>query len=101
MMVRITWFSRALITMLSKSSHLVPSPLVRFGREIDALVTPFVQTVKTPLQVVSFWSAIGLPFAQLGLLANGLESTSAALAFAALLALNVVALYLGHGYKQR
>ena len=86
--------------MLSKSSLLVPDPVARFGREVDALVSPVLQTVKTPLQVVSFWGAIGLPFVLVGLLANGLESTGAVLSFVALVVLNLLALYIGRGHKQ-
>ncbi|MFC3959783.1 hypothetical protein [Halovivax cerinus] len=87
--------------MPSKSSHLVPGTLVRIGRELDAVLSPIVRTVKSPLQALSFWGAIGLPFAQIGLLANGLETASATLTFVGLLALNVAALYVGHGHKQR
>ena len=56
--------------------------------------------LKTPLQGIAFWSAIGLPFVQLSLLVQGLHNAEAVLMFFGLLALNVVALYIGHGYKQ-
>ncbi len=86
--------------MLSKSPLLVPGSFVRLGREADVLASRLARSLKAPLQFLSFWGAIGLPFAHLGLLVNGLESTGAVMAFVALLALNVVALYVGHGYKR-
>ena len=58
------------------------------------------RTLKTPVQALSFWSAIGLPFVQLTLLIQGLENAESVLLFFGLLVLNVVALYIGHGYKQ-
>ena len=58
-------------------------------------------TLKHPVQFLCFWSAITLPFAHLSLLARGIESPSAVLLFLGLLALNLVALYVGHGYHQR
>ncbi|WP_254864421.1 hypothetical protein [Halovivax gelatinilyticus] len=86
--------------MLSKSSLLTPRPLARVGRDADAALSALARLLKGPLQFVSFWAAIGLPFAHLGILAQGLESASTALLFVSLLALNAVALYFGHGYKQ-
>ncbi len=57
-------------------------------------------SVKRPAQFLSFWIAIGLPFVHLPLLSQGLGDPSVTLAFFALLVVNVVALYLGHGYNQ-
>ena len=57
-------------------------------------------SIKRPAQFLSFWIAIGLPFVHLPLLSQGLGDPSVTLAFVALLAVNVVALYLGHGYNQ-
>lgn len=51
--------------------------------------------LKSGVTSVAFWSAIVLPFLHLPLLATGLESTSMAVAFGALVALNVVAAVLG------
>ncbi|SEH13432.1 hypothetical protein SAMN04487967_1370 [Natronorubrum sediminis] len=59
-----------------------------------------VDSVKLPVQFVSFWGAIALPFAHLPLLAQGLGSPQATLLFLVLLAANVLALYVGHGYKR-
>jgi len=51
-----------------------------------------------PIKRLAFWSAVVLPFMHLSLLATGLDSQSKTLAFVALVAANVVALYLGHPY---
>jgi hypothetical protein len=48
-----------------------------------------------PIKQLAFWSAIVLPFLHLSLLVNGLESESTTLAFVALLAVNVLAIYIG------
>lgn len=51
-----------------------------------------------PVKRFAFWTAVVLPFLHLSLLATGLESRSVALAFVALVALNVSALWIGHPY---
>lgn len=56
--------------------------------------------VKPPLQFFSFWGAIALPFVHVPLLAQGLDDPALLVTFLSLLALNVVALYLGHGYNR-
>jgi len=53
----------------------------------------------TPLEVVSFWSAIALPFLYLPLLLSGISTQGELLTFIGLLALNVAALLAGHGHK--
>jgi len=58
------------------------------------------RTVKGPAQFLSFWIAIALPFVHVPLLAQGLGDPSVTLTFLALLAINALALYLGHGYNQ-
>ena len=83
--------------MISKPSPLAGTSI---GRVADLGVTRLAARLKSPLQFLSFWGAIALPFAHLSLLAQGLESLTVMGLFVALLALNVVALYVGHGYKQ-
>ena len=85
----------------------IPSPLPRnvfeTGRESAVQVarrSRLVGSLKPPVQFVSFWAAITLPFAHLGILAQGIESLSALSLFLGLLTLNLLALYLGHGYNQ-
>ncbi|WP_049928101.1 hypothetical protein [Halopiger goleimassiliensis] len=59
-----------------------------------------VRSLKGPAQFLAFWIAIALPFVHFPLLVQGLGDPSVTLTFLALLALNVLALYLGHGYNQ-
>ncbi|GAB3033817.1 hypothetical protein [Natronobiforma cellulositropha] len=54
--------------------------------------------VAGPVRVAGFWSAIVLPFLYVPLLATGLSSAAETLAFLGLLALNVLALYVGHSH---
>lgn len=58
------------------------------------------RSLKAPVQFLSFWAAIVLPFAHVALLANGLDGLGTIATFSALLVANVVALYVGHGYNQ-
>ncbi|WP_199174927.1 hypothetical protein [Halegenticoccus soli] len=51
------------------------------------------------VQLVAFWLAVVLPLVLLGLIAVGVNGTWLPL-FLSLLALNAVALALGHGYGQ-
>lgn len=54
----------------------------------------------TPLEAVSFWSAIALPFLYMPLLLAGISTQGELLTFIGLLALNVAALLAGHGHKR-
>jgi hypothetical protein len=54
-----------------------------------------------PVTGVAFWAAIALPFLHVPLLlTTGLSTPGTATAFLALLALNVVALLVGHPYSR-
>src|SRR6056297_3630062 len=57
-----------------------------------------LRSLKGPTQFLSFWIAIALPFLYLPLLAQGLGDPDVTLVFLLLLAANVFALYVGHGY---
>jgi hypothetical protein len=48
----------------------------------------------------AFWLAVLLPFASLGMLLTGLDSTVSYLLFLLILVANAAALVLGHGYGQ-
>lgn len=50
------------------------------------------------LRAFAFWAAVVLPFLHVPLLASGLDNAGEWYAFLALLALNVGALYVGHGH---
>lgn len=69
-------------------------------RRSDRFVSALRRSLKGPLQFLSFWSAIALPFVHLPLLAQGLGDPQTTLAFLVLLVVNVCALYVGHGYKR-
>lgn len=56
-------------------------------------------TAARPARAVAFWGAIALPFLNLGLLLRGLSTPSETFAFLALLAVNVLALLVGHPYR--
>ncbi|WP_255191204.1 hypothetical protein [Natronobeatus ordinarius] len=60
----------------------------------------FARSLKGPVQFVSFWAAIALPFLHVPLLAGGLNGLNVTLAFLGLLVANLLALYVGHGYNQ-
>ena len=57
-------------------------------------------SLKGPVQFVSFWAAIALPFLHVPLLMSGLGGLNVTVAFLGLLVANLVALYVGHGYNQ-
>ncbi len=82
---------------MSNSSH---SPLPNESLSAPETDSRRFGRLRQPAQFLSFWIAIALPFAYLPLLANGLGEPTTALAFVSLLVINVVALYLGHGYNQ-
>ncbi len=54
-----------------------------------------------PLRVLSFWSAVCLPFLYLPLLGRGLETDAQIGVFMSLVALNLVVLITGHTYRPR
>ena len=57
-------------------------------------------TIARPLEAISFWTAIALPFLYIPLLIYGLETSGQVAVFLGLVALNVIAFVLGHGYKR-
>lgn len=59
-----------------------------------------VDIVAVPLRFVAFWLAVALPFLYVPLLVGGLDGEQVS-AFGFLLALNAVALVVGHGYGNR
>lgn len=52
-----------------------------------------------PLQFVSFWIAIALPFLHVPLLMTGVSSIDQVIAVAGLVGANLVAIALGHSYQ--
>ena len=58
------------------------------------------ESIPATIRASAFWLAVVLPFASLGVLLNGLGSTVSYVIFISLLAANVTALVVGHGYGQ-
>jgi len=53
-----------------------------------------------PVRAGAFWAAVLLPFLSVGLVLVGVQSTVGYLALLVLVAANVVALIVGHGYRR-
>ncbi len=66
----------------------------------EGTLEEFSPTLAKPVRVVSFWAAIVLPFLYVPLLATGLSDSAETLAFLGLLALNLLAFYVGHSYRR-
>jgi len=60
--------------------------------------TVALETVVAPLRATSFYAAVALPLAYVPLLLAGLETVPQVTTFTALLALNLIALVVGHGH---
>ncbi|RLM57084.1 hypothetical protein DVK02_04620 [Halobellus sp. Atlit-31R] len=81
-----------------------PSGSEQIGRVREVIESPPsslrapIAFLAPPVRFVSFWAAIALPFLYVPLLAGGLEGSEPN-AFVALLAVNAVALVVGHGYQ--
>ena len=58
-----------------------------------------VDALTNPIRMVSFWMAVALPFLHVPLLLQGLHGPSETLTFLGLLALNLVALLVGHPHN--
>lgn len=67
------------------------------GESLAARIS--AHAVTTPFQILGFWAAVTLPFLHVPLLFSGLETASQTVTFLALLALNLVALLVGHSYR--
>ncbi len=69
------------------------------GVDARSLTMAVRRVVAPPVQFVGFWAAISLPFLYLPLLSGGLDGAELTV-FVGLLALNVVALFVGHGHRR-
>jgi len=56
------------------------------------------ESVLSPVRMVSFWTAVAMPFLYLPLLVVGLETPVEVVAFLSLVVLNVAALVVGHSH---
>jgi len=82
--------------MTLDSTH--DAPLSAEDRDRDSTLRRATRAVRRQLRTGGFWAAICLPFLHVPLLLTGLDSTGDAVAFAALLAANLLALVVGHGH---
>jgi hypothetical protein len=64
-----------------------------------AVATSAVGVAVAPLRFVGFWAAIAFPFLYVPLLMGGLQGNEATV-FIALLAVNLLALVVGHEYNR-
>ncbi|SFS36639.1 hypothetical protein [Halostagnicola kamekurae] len=86
---------------MSNSSPLPNESISTSSPERDAdTYRRLLRTIKQPAQFLSFWIAIALPFVHVPLLAQGLNDPTVTMTFLTLLAINVLALYFGHGYNE-
>lgn len=69
-----------------------------FGSE--SLVRRLRERLVGQVEAAFFWAAVVLPFLHLPLLLTGLETSSEAVTFTALLVLNFVALVVGHRHQR-
>ncbi|MFC4249644.1 hypothetical protein ACFOZ7_22375 [Natribaculum luteum] len=83
---------------LSNDSIAPSSPETE--RQHDGRRQRLVRSVKGPIQFLGFWVAITLPFVHVPLLVRGLDEPGVTAAFLGLVAVNLLALYAGHGYNQ-
>ncbi len=65
----------------------------------DAVNTPASATLLKPFEVAGFWAAVALPFLYTPLVIAGPDTTAQQTALAAMVALHVVALVLGHRHN--
>jgi hypothetical protein len=88
---------------MSNSSPTVPRErLARLREAVETTSVPLrsgARLVATPVRFVAFWLAIALPFLYVPLLYGGLTGEQTTV-FGSLLALNAVALLVGHGHAQ-
>ncbi|MFP4628137.1 MAG: hypothetical protein ACLFMX_04020 [Halobacteriales archaeon] len=55
--------------------------------------------MRAAIRAAAFWSAVVLPVLHLPLLAAGLRTRAEVVVFVALLGLNLLAVYVGHGHR--
>lgn len=73
--------------------------VLQYVREVISDHPP-TESARGAIQASAFWAAVALPFVHLPLALSGFSSMTEASVFLGLLALNVVALALGHGHRQ-
>ncbi|MDS0240856.1 MULTISPECIES: hypothetical protein [Haloferax] len=87
---------------MSNSPSTVPRERLSQLREVvteERSLRLGFELVAAPLRFVGFWAAVALPFLYLPLLFGGLEASEFTV-FGVLLALNALALVIGHNYAR-
>lgn len=87
----------------SSNSSSTPEPIddaATDGEDGRRLLERTVPTLATPIRKAGFWTAIVLPFCYVPFLLYGLSSPLETLAFLGALAINLVALYVGHAHRR-
>ncbi|MCO8265379.1 hypothetical protein ACOZ4B_07085 [Haloferax prahovense] len=87
---------------MSNSPSTVPRERLSQLRDVVTEEQPLrlgFELVAAPLRFVGFWAAVALPFLYVPLLFGGLEAGEFTV-FGGLLALNALALVLGHNYAR-
>ncbi|MFC7202381.1 hypothetical protein ACFQJC_02565 [Haloferax namakaokahaiae] len=86
---------------MSNSPSTLPRERLVELREMlnEQHVNTGLKVVTAPFRFVGFWAAVALPFLYLPLLFNGLNQSEITV-FTALVALNALALIVGHNYAR-
>lgn len=84
-----------------EDSRSGPSSAVADEGLVGSLFAQFREhPLTTPVEMVSFWLAIALPFLYLPLLVAGVTTDGELLSVFVLVGANVLALVVGHGYRR-
>lgn len=67
---------------------------------VDPTLEDVTPTLAKPIRIAGFWGAIVLPILYFPVLANGLSTSLEATVFLGLVALNLLALYVGHTHRR-
>jgi fatty acid desaturase len=88
-------------TMSNSSTNLPRERLSQLRERVpdEQQLPTGVKLVAAPLRFVGFWAAIALPFMYMPLLYGGLQASELTV-FVALVALNALALVVGHNYAR-
>lgn len=71
----------------------------RLPRAEQFPTVPSRQWLRRPIVGLAFWTAVVLPFLHVPLLVSGLETATSTTAFLVLVAVNFLALLIGHSHR--
>lgn len=81
-------------------SRTSPSSESTEKQDDDGVIERLFPTLADPIRKIGFWTAIVLPFLYVPLLVTGLSTATETGTFLILLAVNLLALYVGHAHRQ-